>query len=157
MPLDSTLTIPAPGMSGIVLTPGPELVFQINMRHRYHRGLFWDRYRRLFRGTNVKIVVEVDASGDVLRYDVEASDDDYQPAAFDMVWAAVKTWRYEGGCLYGTICFVFNPASKKIMIDDSGLIPVPGYEDCRIRRGLLHGVYRKSSQHQFFPVRGRCR
>ena len=157
LPLDSTISVPAPGMGGIVLTPGPELVFQIDLGNPHHKGLFWDRYRRLFRGANVKIVIEIDEAGDVIRYDPDLSDDDYQPAAFDSVWAAVKTWRYQGGCLQGKICFVFNPSSKRIMIDDSGLNPVPGYEDCRIKRKLLHGVYRKSSQHQFFPVPGRCR
>lgn len=147
--LSDTVSIPTAGLRGIDLTPGTVCTFQINLREGH--SLFWDDFVRQFPNANVMISLEIDRDGSVARWVDE--DDGQQPAALTKVKERVETWRWEGGCLYGVICFVFNTAESQVYIDDSRLIEMPGCGEGEIIRNQLHRVYRDRLMYYFWESR----
>ncbi len=146
-PVADTVSVPAPGLIGIVLSPGAELVFQIDGRRS--RALIWDSLRTNFHDAYVDINVEIDQQGRVTQYDV--LDEEGQPGATEEIWKAVSTWRFQGGCYLGAIRYIFNVSSSEIIIYRSGLRRAPGYENCEINLGRLHDVKRYRASHKFWP------
>lgn len=146
-PVADTMSVPAPGLAGVVLSPGAELIFQIDGRRS--RALIWDSLRTNFHDAYVDISVEIDLDGNVTQYEI--LDEEGQPGATDAIWAAVSTWRFQGGCYLGTLRYIFNVSSSEIIIYRSGLRRAPGYENCQINIGRLHNVRRYRASHKFWP------
>lgn len=146
-PIADTISVPAPGLVGIVLTPGAELTFQIDLRRS--RSLVWDSLRTNFHDAYVDMRVMIDEEGRVTEYEV--LDEEGQPGATEEIWEAVSTWRFSGGCYMGSLRYIFNVSSSEIIIYRAGLRRVPGYENCEIRLRRLHNVKRYRASHKFWP------
>jgi hypothetical protein len=134
------------GLHGIVLTPGQKLIFQIDKSRTMH-PLFMDKLVRQFGPVDIMITVEINKKGDIVKY----TDFDYRghKAAFDSIWASVKTWKYMGNCLEGELKLTFNTSSLVIYYNDDNLVPVEGFQNCQIERRQLHRVYRRSPEFRF--------
>jgi len=148
-----TMIIPTAGLEGVTLTPGQELVFQIDKK-RTRKPLFWDDLVRRFPDAWVQITVEINCAGDIVRW----VDRKYElnRAAFDMIWDAVRTWKFTPCTCEGEMCYIFNTRSSEVIIDRSNMHPVRGKERCPITIGQLHRVYRKDRTYRFTPMYGSC-
>lgn len=112
-------------------------VFRIDLATS--RRLRFAEFVQTFPMVYLRLSIEVNSLGRVVEiFDV---DDDGNPAAMDRLKKAVSEWRYLGGCLYGTICLEVDARSSRVIIDDSGLKVVPGFEDRTIDRNRLHAFY----------------
>lgn len=146
-PVADTVSVPAPGLAGIVLSPGAELVFQIDGRRS--QSLIWDSLRTNFHDAYVDMRVTIDEEGRVIEY--ELIDEEGQPGATEEIWEAISTWRFSGGCYMGNLRYIFNVSSSEIIIYRAGLRRAPGYEHCEINIGRLHNVKRYRASHKFWP------
>lgn len=138
-------------LSGVVFVP-PPMVFEI-VHVQSSRPLFLDRLADEFRGATVRLVFEIDSSGRVSR--MVDSYDGGQPAALDIVWRSVRTWRYPG-YLHGTMCIDIDTFRHRLSFDDSGLKPVAGLEDSSIERGKMLLVRTESRERRFSVARRQC-
>ncbi len=141
-----SLQLPTAGLSGVILTPGPELVFQID-KPRCQRYLSWDSWVQRYPMAYVTMWVEIDEQGRV----VKCVERDYGqwPAAFEALWSSVRTWRYMGRCRSGRLGFAFSASASEIRIDASRMTTAAGYEECRWTLGQLHRVVRNNRQYRF--------
>jgi len=147
----SKVDIPAAGLQGIVLTPGEQLVFEID-RLRTTNRLLWDNFVRRFPDANIEMAIIISPLGDVVRY----TDHDFgrNPAAFDLIWSAVRTWKFKDPCRSGRLRLVFNASASRITIYKGSLDPTPGYEQCPCSTGVLYRIENRDPRYRVTPVYG---
>lgn len=111
--------------------------FQIDLKQSGR--LDFARFVKDFPQARLRLSFEIDSDGRVVR-----TFDEYNgghPAAMDRFQKSVRNWRYQGGCLKGTICIEVNTSSARVTIDDSRLQVVSGFENRVIERGRMHGFF----------------
>ena len=114
-----------------------ECVFQIDLAQS--RRLVYAQFERDFPRAYLRLSFEINSLGHVVRtFD---HGDGGQPAAMDRFEKSVRTWRYSGGCLKGTLCIGLNTSNRLVLIDDRGLEAVSGFENRVIKRGRMHNVF----------------
>ncbi len=123
---------PRPGMKGVRLTRGEDLVFQIDYNYSNQmRHLNWNSFID-YANAHVEIIATIDTTGmlrDIVRHDIGYG------AAADTVLAALRTWRFTP-YMSGTVTFVFN-ASSGMVVDTRELHVNSRFSNCDIVNGRL--------------------
>lgn len=144
---------PTAGFDGIVLTPGQDLIFQIDEQWP-SKWLFWDNLVSKFPSASVKLRIKIDAKGEILERLELACETN--PAAGDTIWEAARTWRFQPGGREGELCYIFNASQSEILIDRSRMKPVEGYEQCTLKWGRIHCIYKKNKKYEYKILYGNC-